>query len=147
MALVTPVEVAAICRVRVTEPDRGVIVPVYDFSNGFDTVTPKGAVDGSPAIFNPVVGKYFLFLTDAIDSGSSGKQGGVVVQAVSTSAGNPGPVALFLTAQVAPDLSATPYAGVDPERVIGIDTYNDVGVLLDPEAFSVIVYRNPVTII
>lgn len=145
MALVTPVEIAALCRVSI--PDLRSAVASYEFANGFDTSTPAGAVNGSPAIYRYNAGRYFLFLHEAVDRGSLTQQGGAVIEAISTRVSNT-PSILLASTMLAADLSATPYAGVDPERVIGVCFYDTVGAAYtDPSGFTVKVYRNPVTII
>lgn len=157
MALVTPVEVLGVCRVAVTPA--GETTPgslAYEFNNGFMSVPPKEAVDGSSGAFYIGTGDYLLFLNDGYDSGSVLGQGGATFEVTSTnvsSAPASTPTVAVATVEVAPVLSlaaigTSNYANVDPERAIRVRFYAPAtGVAINVAKFTVTAHRNPVTII
>lgn len=159
MALVTPVEVLGVCRVSVTPETEGPPAAAgslaYDFNNGFVSVAPKGAVDGSAGVYYVGPGDYLLFLNDAYDAGSALNQGGVTAEVMSTGVGltpPATPTVAFGTVEVSPVLSlaavgTSNYAAVDPERALRVRFYDATGAATDVEKFTVIAHRNPVTII
>ena len=156
MALIAS-EVIGLARVSVTVPVIRAPGPppsaAYDYSNGFDAVTVKGAQPGAPVILLPATGVAVLFLSEPVAPGTKGTQGGLKATvdpvAVST-ASSPTPALAPVTLRWyygAYALSLTGlYQGVDPEKAIVIEATDSNG---DPFAqsfqFDISVVRDPMT--
>lgn len=131
MALVTPLELVGIARLRVTNN-----VWAYVYNNGFVSDTPEGAVAGTAAIDDNGAGDLTLYTYDAVEEPY------IVTQVV---AENGTPVVGFCTVETQP-AQAGAYAGCDPMKSFRVRQYLHEATLTDCE-FIIAVYRNPVTTI
>lgn len=151
MALITP-EVIGLARVSITYPGR-VATGSYDYSNGFDAVSVKGAQPGAAVIAAIAPGVFALFLSEPVAPGVMTTQGGLKATvdpvAVST-ASSPTPTVAVVTLRWyygAYGLTGL-YAGVDPEKVIVIeatDPANGGDPFTLPFNFDISVVRDPMT--
>lgn len=131
MALVTPLELVGIARLRVANN-----VWSYAYNNGFVTDTPEGATAGSAAIDDNGAGDLTLYTYDAAEEPYC---------EVTIVAENGTPVIGFGTVETQP-AQAGVYAGCDPMKSFRVRTYLHDATPTDCE-FIIAVYRNPVTII
>lgn len=148
-------EVIGLARFRSTYSRVTGVTASYEFSNGFDAVSVKGASPGAPVIYAPNPGTFVLFLSDPVAAGSMEVQGGVkaVVDAVGVSTpASPTPSLANLPAKVrwfygTFNIAGSPqYSGVDPERTIVIELRdaND-NPFEDNALIDIVVLRDPMT--
>lgn len=145
-------EVIGLARVSIEYPiPRSPAVGTYDFSNGFDAVSVKGAQPGASVIAVISPGVFALFLSEPVAPGVMATQGGLkaTVDAVAVStASSPTPTVPPVTLRWyygAYGLGGL-YQGVDPEKTIVVVASNSVG---DPFElafkFDISVVRDPMT--
>jgi hypothetical protein len=119
----------------------------YGYANGFETGTPEGATAGSPAIERVGTGDFILYLDDQVEYGSATQQGGLVAMAISADTGVVVPSIRFCTVAHGDTTGEdAAYVGVDNRKKIHVYCYTHAGALSDPTGFTVIVFRNPVTL-
>jgi len=119
----------------------------YGFANGFETGVPEGATAGSAPIDRIAAGNYVLFLDDQVEYGSTTQQGGLVGLAISADTGAVVPTPLFGTVSHGDTTGeGAGYTAVDARKKLHVRFYNDAGALAEPTGFTVIVFRNPVTL-
>lgn len=140
-------EIVAMCRVDITTNGT---VAAYGFSNGFETESPVGATAGSDPIEVVAAGNYILYLTDPVMYGSATEQGGLVACAFSADTGAVVPGIAFCTVAHGDTTGeGAEYAGVDARKKIHVRGYDGAVPALSATmtGLTVIVYRNPVTLI
>jgi len=166
MALINP-EIVGLARVTVAA-DAVAATASYDFVNGFEAVSPTGALPGAAPVYVPTAGEYVLFLDEAVDPGKPvttspnlpANQGGIKavvdVVAVATAA-NTSTIGATIAAAAQVEarwyygdyaLPSPTYSGVNPEKALHVNLY--VAGTTDPYTgsaqFDVVVFRNPTTI-
>lgn len=121
----------------------------YEYANGFETGTPTGATAGSDPIDRIAAGNYVLYLKEACDYGSTAKQGGLAFAAHSVETGANVPTVAFATVAHGDTTGeGAGYAGVDAMKKVHVRFYDGaVPALVEPTAFTVMVFRNPITLI
>jgi hypothetical protein len=134
----------AMARVAVT----GGGVPSYAFANGFETGTPEGATAGAAAIDNVAGdGNFILFLDEPVEYGSATQQGGLVALVISAESGVAVPEILFGTVGHGDTTGQdAAYTGVDDMKKIHVRFYLEDGTITNPTAFTILVFRNPLTL-
>lgn len=151
MALISS-EVIGLARVSVVEERTGQIA-TYDFSNGFDAVSVKGAQPGAAVIAVVSTGVFVLFLSEPVAPGVKGTQGGLkaTIDPVGVStASAPTPTVPPVTLRWyygAYGLGGL-YQGVDPEKAIVIeatDPTNEGAPFDGSFTFDISVIRDPMT--
>ena len=153
MALIAA-EVIGLARVSIAYPGpRSPAVGTYDFSNGFDAVSVKGAQPGAAVVANVGPGIFALFLSEPVAPGVMATQGGLkaTIDAVAVStASAPAPTVPPVTLRWyygAYNLGGL-YQNVDPEKVIVIeatDPLNEGNPFEEPFTFDISVVRDPMT--
>lgn len=121
--------------------------PSYEFSNGFETGTPTGATAGAAAIDNVAGnGNFILFLDEPVEYGSATQQGGLVAMVISAES-QAVPSILFATVSHGDTTGQNAdYTNVDSMKKIHVRFYLQDGTITDPTAFTIAVFRNPLTL-
>lgn len=149
MALINP-EILALARVKVSPPS----VLAYEFSNGFETTSIKGAKPGTPVLISPAPGIVIMFLSEPVAPGSLGAQGGVKARADVVAVSTPS-----AATPIIPDVdlrwfygtyafaSNPALVGVDPEKMIVVEAFDTIDKQPWPGTFTfdIVVFRDPMT--
>ena len=165
MALINP-ELIALARIKVTAttgdtPGTGTVTEaVYDYSNGFDAVSVKGALEGA----NPIIidgHEIVLFLADPQQPGTAlnppttlPSQGGVkatfsIVKVSTATDPSPTSVPNGLTIkqwQYGDYALSAPYAKVDPQKALRVIFYFPATLSEVVFYMDVSVFKNPMTL-
>lgn len=136
-------DIVGMCRV-----DCAGAAATYGFSNGFETGAPEGATAGADPIYRIAAGNYILYLDDQVEYGSATQQGGLVGLAISADTGVVVPTVVFGTVAHGDTTGSVDaaYAAVDARKIVHVRFYDAAGALAEPTGFTVIVFRNPVTL-
>ncbi len=122
--------------------------PTYEFSNGFETGTPEGATAGAGPIDNVAGdGDFILFLDEPVEYGSATQQGGLVAMVISAESGVAVPALVYATVGHGDTTGQNAaYVGVDNMKKLHVRFYLHTGVITNPASFTILVFRNPLTL-
>ena len=136
-------DIVAMCRVDVAAGAAS-----YGFANGFETGVPEGATAGAAPIDRLAAGNYILYLDDQVEYGSATQQGGLVAMVISAESGVAVPERVYATVGHGDTTGQNgAYVGVDDMKKLHVRFYSwNAGTITNPTAFTIAVFRNPVTL-